>query len=240
MRNWKLNISVAVVAVAACGTLQAAIKSAASLAELESIYEMVPYPNADGNPMGPPGFEVLVTDVISPVGWDDLTIDGSGMFRWQAIPDHSFGYAHWLFWDATTVDGIYDGPVYSNQDPKPLLGEPEFIGTSFTLQLPANTLAFYLHAGPGGGELMFAVSAGAEVVAVKGEAGKPGFFGFYSDDPGVFLQSVEVDIGGLADTGFGIGQFGIGNVMVPEPGAWAGLAGTGLLGFAAWRRRRRA
>lgn len=239
-----MNLRVAFVAgvaatLVAGGGLQAGIVSVTSLSQLEAVYQMVPYPNADGNALGD-----LATQVASPTGWDDLVIGGSGLYRWKAVPDPSpsgYGEGHWQQWDAVKPNlGTYDGPVYSNQRPYPTKWD---IGFSATLHLPPETFAFYLHTGPGQTPLTFSVMSLAELVKISAATGSPGFVGFYSDDPAVPLETIQIDIYSSYDPakngGFGIGQFGIGKVLVPEPGTWAVLSGLGLAGFAGWRRWRR-
>jgi hypothetical protein len=68
---------------------------------------------------------------------------------------------------------------------------------------------------------------------IDGDAGAS-YVGFYTDDELDPLQFVYVRQTTMDSDGFAVGEFMIN--CIPEPGAYAWLAGLGLIGFALTRR----
>jgi hypothetical protein len=158
-----------------------------------------------------------VTSIPSPAGFGPLSIPASAEVATTWTWSHGF-----------------TDPVYFEH------------GTTMSLELPANTLAFYLYVQPNVFDAFdFAITASAGLsyanayATIHGNAGAHGF-AFWTDSSAQPLTSISIrEASGLAD-GFAAGEFGIGpNVIVPEPALTSTLIAGVTLGLGlAFRHRR--
>ncbi len=163
-----------------------------------------------------------VNSVASPLG-GDVTFNHS-------LSHREIG-SGWVTWSHGYTDDVY----YDT-------------GTSVTIGLPADTIAFYFYAEPNDwGTYNITATAGDAVLSfsVSGNAGAWGY-GFHGTD-GMYLTSIVVTADAEA-SGFAIGEFGIAKYVggpdtepnpVPAPGTLA-LFGLGLAGLGFARRRKTA
>jgi hypothetical protein len=125
---------------------------------------------------------------------------------------------------ATWSNG-YTGDVYSSDG-----------GSTDTLGLPANTVAFYFYAEPNIETGSFNITAtaqdGTQVVQSMTGTSSADYYGFYAT-AGDEIVSITVTADAGAE-GFAVGEFAIANV--PEPGSLSVLTALSLIGLA--RRRR--
>jgi hypothetical protein len=164
-------------------------------------YEMTPFP-LDERPL----FD-FVTTVPSPLG---------GQVTFSIPMYHQRVGAGWGEWSHG-----YSGDVYYT-----------FRGPSeVTLDLPADTRAFYLYAAPvttSPQTIIATTDDGTSITEEVAGFNHAEYFGFYSDDSDQVIETITV----AAGVHFVIGEFGI---AIPEPGT---LALLGTAGLYLLRRRR--
>jgi hypothetical protein len=170
---------------------------------------MTPFP-ADSNPIGQ-----YVFSVTSPLG-------GSVEFD---DPTDYHPMVHWTIGNGWSTWGHgYSGDVYIDWN-----------FSSLTMNMPANTRAFYLYAEPNNGTLNFTLTAtgsnGGQFVLNDSIFAVSSAKGFFFKADGETLTSIHVAFPG--DT-YAIGEFGI---AVPGPGALALLGVAGVMGPRGRRRR---